>query len=399
MQAPVRILHVTPAYAPAYGYGGPIESAERLVTALSSFGVEQKVITTNADGQQHTLDVPRGWTSRNGVPTNYLPRWLAPDIAPSVLTESFDSARWADLVHVSSVFCLSSVLGLMAARAAGKPIVFSVRGALQPVAMQTGQGRKRAWLNLFSRVYDDVNIFHATAAHEARAIEDALGMGRRITVIPNGTEPIDDVQLTALSGERLQNPSIIGMLGRLHPIKAVERVIDALALLLRAGLVVRLEVAGPVQDSVYRQSLLDRAERLGVASHFELLGPLHGDEKLRFYARCSVLVVASHTENFSNVVVEALNVRTPVVASLGTPWAELAEVGCGAWVANEPKSLADAIAPFLTDPGLCRNAGDAGHVLVQQKYTWPTVARQMAQVYDAEILRFRAEYARTLRTS
>jgi glycosyltransferase involved in cell wall biosynthesis len=97
------------------------------------------------------------------------------------------------------------------------------------------------------------------------------------------------------------------------------------------------------------------------------------------------LVVASHSENFSNVVVEALSVETPVVASLGTPWAELAEVGCGAWVDNQAKPLADAIEPFLTSPELRRSAGVEGRLLVQRKYTWPTIARQLLEAYDGAI--------------
>ncbi len=383
----MRVLHVTPSYAPAYGYGGPIQSVERLVAALSDLGIEQRVVTTNANWDR-TLDVPRGWTIRNGVPTRYMPRWCAPDIAPSLLPEAVDSSRWADLVHINTVFCVPSVFGLLAARAAGRPIVYSVRGALQPVAMQTRQGRKQAWLQLFSCLYDEVRVFHATAQHEACAIQDTFGTNRGLVIIPNGTEPLTDTEVGELRGQSPSDPPIIGMLGRLHPIKAVDCVIEALHLLRREGVTARLQFVGPFQDLAYRDSLLAQANRLGLADSFELCGPLYGKDKLRFYARCSVLVVASHSENFSNVVVEALNVRTPVVASLGTPWAELGELGCGAWVANGPRQLADAIAPFVTSPEARARAGEAGRELVRQKYTWPTVARQMVQVYEKEIQRY-----------
>jgi len=385
----MRVLHISPSYAPAYIYGGPIQTIERLVAAIELHGVEQRVVTTNANGET-TLDVPEGWTSRNGVKTNYLHRWRAPDIAPSVLSEAFDSSQWADLVHVSGVFCVTSVLGLLAARAAGRPIILSIHGALQPVAMQIHQKRKQAWLQMFSRIYENVDIFHATAAHEACAIQNTFGMNRRLVIIPNGDEPISDAIVSDLRRVAPSTPPVIGMIGRLHPIKAVDRVLDALVILHRRGLTANLEFAGPVQDASYRDALLNQAQRIGLASHFKLLGPLHDMDKLRFYARCSVLVVASHSENFGNVVVEALNVQTPVVASLGTPWAELANVGCGAWVENQPQSLADAIAPFLISPEYRNKAGVAGRLLVQQKYTWPTVARQMVETYAAEIQRHRS---------
>jgi glycosyltransferase involved in cell wall biosynthesis len=178
---------------------------------------------------------------------------------------------------------------------------------------------------------------------------------------------------------------VIGMLGRLHPIKAVDRVLGALAVLHRRGITARLEFAGPAQEVDYRNRLTNQAQALGLSDHFKLVGPQYGADQLAFYSRCAVLVVASHSENFSNVVIEALNIETPVVASLGTPWAELAEVGCGAWVSNEPESLANAIAPFLTNLEMRRQAGVFGRALVQRRYTWPTVTNDMAEAYLAVV--------------
>lgn len=380
----MRVLHITPSYAPAYVYGGPIVSLEGMVSAIASLGVEQRLITTNANGSR-VLPTPKDWTQRHGVPVLYVRRWFAPDIAPRILSVATQQMDWADVVHVSSVFCLPSVLGLIAARTAQKPTVLSVHGALQPGAMKTGTDRKRAWLGAFRPMYETVDCFHATAGPEADAIRQTFGESRRIVEIPNGTSPISDHALRMLRTKYPCQPSLIGMLGRLHPIKAVDRVLEALAILHRRGVHANLQFAGPVQDKVYRDRLVLRAKELGLSGHFELVGPQFGAKQVAFYSRCAVLVVASHSENFSNVVIEALNVETPVVASLGTPWAELPRVGCGAWVENRAETLADAIAPFLASPDLRRAAGAAGRQLVQKKYTWPTIAQHMAEAYEAVV--------------
>jgi glycosyltransferase involved in cell wall biosynthesis len=379
----MRVLHVTPCYAPAYRYGGPIQSVERLVEAHRLLGVEQRVVTTNADGER-VLNVPRGWTMRNRVPTQYFRRWIARDISPFLLLEAYNSSRWADIVHVTGVFSVTSVLGLMAARAACKPVVLSIHGALQPIAMQTREGRKRAWLQVFRNLYDEVGLFCATANHEASAIREIFGANCRVAIVPNGTEAITDED-RAIIAKVPRDSSIIGMMGRLHPIKAVDRVLEAMATLRQRGLITKLKFAGPVEDPAYRDALLLQARRLDLADSFELVGSVYGVEKLRFYAGCAILVVASHSENFGNVVVEALNVGTPVVASHGTPWAELADLGCGAWVDNQPQLLADAIAPYIISPELRASAGEAGRLLVKRKYLWPDVARQMAKIYELEI--------------
>lgn len=384
----MRVLHVTPFCAPAYSYGGPIRSIEGRVSALSSLGVEQRIITTNADGRR-TLDVSRGWIRRDGALVKYLRRWARPDITPCTLSEVGRWSDWADVVHVAGVFYVPSILGLLAARVASKPIVLSVQGALQPTAMETGTPRKRAWLQMFAGVYRDVAAYHATAEHEALAIRNEIGSRSQVVVIPNGTHPLSDEEVRTLRERTPCDRRVIGMLGRLHPIKAVDRVLEAVALLHRRGIRARLEFAGPIQEPDYRDMLVKQANRLGLSGDFQLRGPLYGAEQLQFYARCGLLVVASHSENFGNVVVEALNVETPVIASLGTPWAELPEAGCGAWVENRPESLADTISRFLCDPDAQRRAGVAGRRLVKEKYTWPSVARRLLEAYDWVIQRHR----------
>src|SRR2546425_177267 len=52
----VKIAYVTPSYHPAYVYGGPTYSALGLSTALARIGCEVRVLTTDANGRQQTLD-------------------------------------------------------------------------------------------------------------------------------------------------------------------------------------------------------------------------------------------------------------------------------------------------------------------------------------------------------
>ncbi len=48
----MKILFVTPAFYPAFHYGGPIYSTYELAKALKKQNVDVKVITTNANGKE-----------------------------------------------------------------------------------------------------------------------------------------------------------------------------------------------------------------------------------------------------------------------------------------------------------------------------------------------------------
>jgi glycosyltransferase involved in cell wall biosynthesis len=90
-------------------------------------------------------------------------------------------------------------------------------------------------------------------------------------------------------------------------------------------------------------------------------GLLRGYKKNKLLAESYFLILPSHTENFGNVVLEALICGTPVIASFGTPWKILEEKKAGFYCENSIKVLSNTILNTLelTDleyTKMCRNA-------------------------------------------
>lgn len=376
-----RVLHVTPSFAPAYRIGGPVRSLEGLLGELSRIGVEVRVLTTDSNGDTR-LDMPRGWTAWKGVPVRYMPRVLPPSLAPGLGVVAYREARRADVVHVTGLFSVASMQGLVAGISAGRPVVLSPRGVLQAEALKFGRSaQKMALLRALSPLLARVSLFHATSDEEAHSVQHVLGPSAPVVVIPNGT-PIAPVSIVQARRARQPERPRIGFVGRLHPIKALERLIDACALLRDRGNDFELCIAGPAPDPRYRQSLVERVEHVGLAERTSFEGEVLGERKDDFYASLRVFVLPSRSENFGNVVVEALAFRTPVVASRGTPWRHLEAVGAGRWVENDPESLANAIEPYLQRRELAENAGANGRRLVEERYTWPAAAMAMSDAYE-----------------
>lgn len=375
-----RLLHATPSFAPAYRVGGPVRSLEGLVRELLASGVSVRVLTTNSNGREK-LDVPRGWQSWEGVPVRYLRRWAPPSATPSFAPVAYREAVASDLVHVTGIFSIASMQALGAALLAKRPVVLSPRGALQPEALKLGRAwEKRAWIDAFKPLLSRVRLFHATSEAEKRSIEDALGRSIPIAVVPNGTELTDLDTVRRLRKAPSLSPRI-GFIGRIHPIKALEELIDAAALLRARGHAFELRIAGPIQDRVYHAFLLRKLEELGLTDNASFEGEVLGRHKDALYASSRVLVLPSRSENFGNVVIEALGFETPVVASHGTPWRELETHGAGRWVRGDSASLADAIEPFLRDSEIATMAGQRGRRLVAARYGWSAVAKEMLHAY------------------
>jgi glycosyltransferase involved in cell wall biosynthesis len=373
----VRVLFVTPAFAPAWRYGGPIRSLDGLVRALRKAGVDVRVLTTDADGPE-TLNVPAGWTEWQGTPVRYERRWFAPDLAPAFAWRALAEARDAELVHVTGVFSVPSMIALVAAQAMRRPVVLSPRGALEGHALRvTSQRTKRLWLRAFEPLLERVTLFHATSDQEADSIRRAFP-NSNVSVVPNGFDG------DAMS-EALTTPSrtdlVVGALGRIDPIKALENLVLAIVELRSRGVACGLQIAGPIQDRAYRARLSNLIRQHGMDPASVFLGELRDAPKWKFLAGCRVIALPSASENFGNVVIEALAAGTPVVASTGTPWQVLEDAGAGRWVANDASSLADALEPYLRDETVASRAGAAGRALVHDRYGWDRIAAAMCAVY------------------
>jgi glycosyltransferase involved in cell wall biosynthesis len=371
----VRIAHVTPAFHPAHHYGGPPESAFRLSMALGELGHEVRVLTTDANGPV-TLDVEKN-AERSlgpGVTVRYCPRLLREATAPRLLVDLPEYLRWSEVVHLNAVYNFTSLPTLALARALNKPVVWSTRGALQGGVSRRSRALKRAWEQVAARVAPNRLLLHATSQQEAE--ESAVFFpGVPVEVIPNGVA-LPAPTARRPRGERL----VLGALGRLHPIKGLDRLISAVALTLERGSPsVALRVAGGGEPA-YRRQLEEQVRRLGLSDAVIFLGPIEGEAKERFFEGVDVLVAPSHRENFGIAIAEALAHGVPVIASRGAPWAVLEQAEAGLWVDNSAASLADAIVR-IADCSLERLGANA-RTLVEREFGWSRVAAAMAAVYE-----------------
>jgi len=104
--------------------------------------------------------------------------------------------------------------------------------------------------------------------------------------------------------------------GRLVPVKQAEVLIEAVAQVPSA----RLDIVG---DGPERSRLQARAEKLSVTDQVTFAGALGHDDVMRLLARSDALVLASSHEGLPHVLIEALAMGTPVVASRAGGMAEV----------------------------------------------------------------------------
>jgi len=372
----MNILHITPYFAPAWGYGGPIYTVSQLCGELARSGCDVRVLTTDADGPGAVLDIPtaRRVDMADRLSVRYCPRLMPETVSLVLLRELPRYVRWANVIHLAAVYSFTTIPTLLACRALGKPLVWSPHGALQRWGGTTRRRTKAMWERICRIIAPKQLLLHVTSEEEAR--ESTLRFpGIQAVIVTNGVEIPEKI-------ERTRDNRVLRLLflGRLHPKKGIENLLAACGLLNGHGPQYTLTIAGS-GDGAYEASIGDEIKRLALSHQASMIGQVIGDAKRKAFENADVVVVPSHVENFCVVVAEALAHGVPVIASKGTPWAEVENVGCGIWADNSPRSLADAIERISRMP--LDDMGQKGRRWMVEHFSWETIAAKMLECYKS----------------
>jgi glycosyltransferase involved in cell wall biosynthesis len=167
----------------------------------------------------------------------------------------------------------------------------------------------------------------------------------RIVVIPNG---IEDAPVESPGGSREANPGLgVVSVGRLTPWKGFPGVLEAVAGL--PGVPLTIVGGGPGEAQLKAQS-----QRLGISGRVSFTGDVSQAEVRRHLRAARLLVLNSSYEGLPHVVLEAMQLGTPVVAAASGGSSELIRDGeTGLLVApGSVSELRAAIARVLEDGAL-----------------------------------------------
>jgi glycosyltransferase involved in cell wall biosynthesis len=274
------------------------------------------------------------------VPTRTLPKHGKID--PLFLIRLVREIRRSAPDIVQTWGTTANVWGSLAARLARVPRLIVTEGALDE------------WKGRLHRKIDRVVYRWADAlvCNSAQVADFLRGHG----AAPERTHVITN----AVAAFELAEPveaDVIGYLGRLHPVKGADVLIESLPAVIAARPGVRCIVAGPAAAPIeqdFAERLRSRAGKLGLEANVQLCGAL--DDPAVLFRQIAVLVVPSRSEGSPNVVVEAMAAGVPVVATAVGGVPEIVTDGVNGTLVRpeDPAALAHAILDCLADRSSAR---------------------------------------------
>jgi glycosyltransferase involved in cell wall biosynthesis len=185
-------------------------------------------------------------------------------------------------------------------------------------------------------------------------------------------------------GLPLERP-IVATLGRLDPQKGQEEFLRSLPLVLKDRKDAYFVIAGDETrgEEGYKKRLLDLSSQLGVSDNVGFFP--FTEEVPEFMAAIDLFVLPSYSETYGLVLIEAMAMGKPVVATDAGGVPEIVEDGRDGLLVppRDEKALADAIVRILKDPSLQSSFSNQARKDALERFDAARCVDQLVRLLDA----------------
>jgi poly(glycerol-phosphate) alpha-glucosyltransferase len=287
-----------------------------------------------------------------------------------------------DILHIHGLWRYPHAFATIWKKTTNKVVLASPHGMLDPYIIKNQGFLKRHIGNLIfaKEAFKNIDCYHALCEAEFEAIRN-YGINKPVAIIPNG--------VTLPTGVKKYQPTDdkkhLLFLGRLHPKKGVDMLIEAIAEIkkttpqLLEGWVV--DIVGWDQEG-FTQKLKALVDKSDISEHIKFHGGLFGEAKEKMYATATAYILPSHGEGLPMTVLEAWSWGLPVIMTPQCNIPEGFKYNAAIKISNNKNSVKEGILTLLTmNPDKQKKMGSNGKHLVEKSFTWELSALKMQELY------------------
>jgi glycosyltransferase involved in cell wall biosynthesis len=366
--------------------GGAQENTLLSVEGLDRLPEFEVTLATGIDSgpEGDLLTRARGTTDVVIIPE--LGRRVSPfsDLVALVKVYRLIKAGRYHIVHTHS--SKAGVLGRLAARAAGTPIVVHT---LHSLVFHDYQPR---WLNrllrLIKRALAPLTDHYISVSRiiAEKAIAAGIGTPSRFSTVYSGMEldwyleaRPDPAAVRACYGIPPHAP-VVGKIARLFELKGHDQLFDAIPAVVERFPEVRFLLVG---DGILYERLRERARRGGFERNVVFAGLIERERIPELISAMDVLVHTSLREGIARVLPQAMAMGKPCVSFDldGAPEVVIPGQTGELVTAGDTAGLSAAICRLLADPEFRQRLGEGGRRLVDPMYRAETMVEHIADIY------------------
>lgn len=377
----MRVVHVITRLI----VGGAQENTLATVMGLRQRpGVEVKLISGPTAGPEGTLEPE----------ARAVPGLL--EISPALVRPIHpwkDALAWRDLIRrfrqtqpdiVHTHSGKAGVLGRLAARRAGVPLIFHTLHGPSFGPFQTAP--VNAVFRWAERVAGRCTTHFIAVADSLIRQYLAAGIGRpdQYTRIYSGfnLQPFltarNDLEWRSRWGIQ-PGDVVVGKIARLFKLKGHEDLIRAAPAIVRECPQIKFVLVG---DGQWRGRWEAEVHRLGLTQHFVFTGLVPPREVPRWVGIMDIVVHLSRREGLPRALPQALAAARPVIAYDCDGAGEVCRHGITGFLLPPGTDIAPAVLTLARDPALRQSLGEAGRAWVRQEFDVELMVERIWQLYQ-----------------
>lgn len=299
----------------------------------------------------------------------------------------------SDLLHCHGIWLFPSFINVLAYYKFKTPYVISPRGMLDPWAIKNSAWKKKlVGILIEDRHLKNATCLHALCASEAESIR-AYGLTNPIAIIPNGID-LPSLEISTAKSQSdvvpksvektKQHSKKLLFLGRIHPKKGLKELIDGWDKIINESseqMTWELIIAG-WDDGGHEAGLKQQVTSLGLEDSISFVGSMFGEAKDQLLRKVDAFILPSFSEGLPMSVLEAWAYQLPVLMTDFCNIPEGFDAKAAIHIEPTPASIAAGLQELINlHESDLKKTGQRGRRLVEDKFTWDSIAVQMKDVY------------------
>lgn len=383
----MRILHVVPSFAPCFAHGGVVNASYQIAKKQVEDGHDVTVYTTDSCNERlrfednYNVDVDGIKVFYFKNLSNNIKNKLTIDTPVSAISHIRRTIADFDIIQIHEHRHSLAIATHRYAKKNRIPYVLQAHGSVLPFFQKEKLKDIFDKLWGFDILHDASRVFALTEVEKEQYLK--MGVAEdRIEIVPLGIN-LDEYTNLPETGNFKSRHSIdaedkvILFLGRIHEIKGLDLLVNAFDKIRNDN--VKLAIVGG--DSGFKDTLDEMIEERDLQDKVIFPGVLTGREKIEALVDCDVFVMPSRYESFTTSGLEAMACGKPLVLTRNNHIHTWVKDNVGLVCDFDEDDLSNCIETLLDNGELCREFGETGRKLIEDKYDWDKVSKHIESIY------------------
>ena len=383
----MKILHVVPSFAPCFSHGGVVNASYQIAKKQIESGHDVSVYTTDSCDERlkfennYNVDVDGIKVFYFKNLSNSIKNKLTIDTPVSSLKHIRKTIDDFDIIHIHEHRHSLAIATHRYAQKNNIPYVLQAHGSVLPFFQKEKLKDIFDKMWGFNILHDASRVFALTEVEKQQYLK--MGVSEdKIEIVPLGINlreyndlPIKGKFKTKYNID--EDNKIILFLGRIHEIKGLDLLIKSFNKIDNDN----VKLASVGGDYGFKDELLKMIETYNLKDKIIFPGVLTGPDKIEALIDCDMFVMPSRYESFTTSGLEAMACRRPLILTKNNHIQSWVKDNVGLVCEFDEDDLSDCMKTLLDDDDLCSQFGNSGRELIEKKYDWNKVEKQIESIY------------------